>query len=186
MISPSPRKSELYQNTLGVFPNFSVEFQSEQHSAMSSSRACRGYLTKLWQCHLSHQKDSTPSLYTDYTDSVHRMFLSTLILQRRQYSTLFIHRSTQTFLWARDLERGPCWKKMLSEVTPRNWYETWEVGRNAEWKKKVNVFTSFAQKTYKKITTPDWKLSLYIYIDIGMFILMLFGLLWFTLFLFWP
>lgn len=148
MISPSPRKSELYQNTLGVFPNFSVEFQSEQHSAMSSSRACRGYLTKLWQCHLSHQKDSTPSLYTDYTDSVHRMFLSTLILQRRQYSTLFIHRSTQTFLWARDLERGPCWKKMLSEVTPRNWYETWEVGRNAEWKKKVNVFTENLQKNY--------------------------------------
>ena len=148
---------------------FRSHIQSEQHSAMSSSRVCRGYLTKLlanrWVlCNVTWATKKTlpQSLFFWLYWLVHRMFLSTLILQRRQYSTLFIHRSTQTWLWACDLERRPCWEKMLSEVTPRNWYETWEVRRNVEWKKRVNVFTSFAQKTCKKNTTPDWKLSLYI------------------------
>ena len=81
-----------YQNTLGVFPNFSVSLiQSEQHSAMSSSRVCRGYLAKLLANHWilckvdsSHQKDSTSiPVYWLYW-LVHRMFLSTLILQHRR------------------------------------------------------------------------------------------------------
>ena len=121
------------------------------------------------------KKDSTPSLYTDYTDSVHRMFLSTLIpTTPASIAPCFIHRSTQTFLWARDLERGPCWKK--NAIGSDSSQLIWNLGSGEKcWvKEKGERFYQFCSENLQKNYHSRLKNYLYTYRYWKCFILMLF------------